>query len=132
MCIKLAKYRYIDHTDRATCSHICPEWASLKYSRSAECNSRTRCCFKMIYFLHTASHICTILEKSLLSIFFLVNSDEYVLIQTHVGKGHRHCFNSMAYCVGHEKWQRFTAIRDRRIVENRRHRFMLCLLVTPS
>ena len=36
------------------------------------------------------------------------------------------------YCGRHEKWQRFTAIRDRRIVENRRHRFILCLLVTSS
>ena len=36
------------------------------------------------------------------------------------------------YCGRHEKWQRFTAIRDRCIVENRRHRFILCFLVTSS
>ena len=47
--------------------------------------------------------------------------------------GHVFVMNSTrAYCGRHEKWQRFTAIRDRRIVENRRHRFILCLLVTSS
>ena len=37
-----------------------------------------------------------------------------------------------SYCGRHEKWQRFTAIRDRRIFENKRHRFILCLLVLSS